>query len=365
MRKQKTWCLALCLSVSAAVASAAEEPVLNIYNWGDYFGKTTLEKFRQETGIKVTYDKYDSNEVLQSKLMTGNSGYDLVFPGAQFYAKQVQANVFYRLDKRQLPNMKHLDPKVLSFLNAIDAGNEHGMPYAQGTTGVTVNIDKVKKAIGGELPDNPLALLFEPKYASKVASCGMTYFDSASEMYGLVFSYMGKDLALATAEDLKKAQALLKPVRPFVRKFVGLPSQYMASGDFCVAMAYSGDSSFSVKKAKAATGGAIQYFTPPHHTPFWIDMMAIPRDAKHPGNALKFMNFIMRPEVIAELTRDIYYSTANTGTQPYVSDEYRKNTGIFPTEAMKQQFVLVRPLSPVLQRQLTERFNQFKTGKFN
>ncbi|WP_018152244.1 extracellular solute-binding protein [Leeia oryzae] len=350
--------------VFAGSAFAAEEPVLNIYNWADYFGKTTLEKFQKETGIKVTYDKYDSNEALQAKLLSGHSGYDLVFPSSQFYAKQVKANVFFQLDKRQLPNLKNLDPTVLKALGEIDPGNQFGLPYAQGTNGLAINVDKVTKALGGKLPDDPLALIFDPQYASKVASCGVSFFDSASEMYTLAFSYMGKDLATATADDMKAAEAMLKKIRPHVRKFIGIPTQQMASGEFCVAMDYSGDSGLAASQAKAAKNGVkLQYLTPKRHTPFWIDMMAIPRDAKHPGNALKFMNFMMRPEIIAELTHDIFYTTPNTGTQPYLNDELRKNTAIFPTPEMKKNFVLVKPLSPDRQRNLISSFNNFKAGQ--
>ncbi|MCB6183108.1 extracellular solute-binding protein [Leeia sp. TBRC 13508] len=348
----------------ASCAFANEEPVLNVYNWADYFGATTLQKFEKETGIKVRYDKYDSNEALQAKLLSGNSGYDLVFPSSQFFARQVKAGVFYKLDKAKLPNLKNLDAGVLAQLSALDAGNQFGMPYAQGTNGITINVEKVNKALGGKLPADPLALVFDPQYASKLSSCGISFFDSASEMYTLAFSYMGKDLATATDTDLKAAEGMLKKIRPYVRKFIGIPTQQMASGEFCVAMDYSGDAGLAASQAKAAKNGVnIAYLTPKQHTPFWIDMMAIPKDAKHPENAQKFMNFLMKPEIISELTHDIFYATPNTKTAPFLTTELRNNTAIFPTPEMKKQFVLVKPLAPEQQRKLIASFNVFKTSK--
>lgn len=356
--------LATLVTAMAGFALAAEPKVLNVYNWGDYFGKTTLARFEQETGIKVKYDSYDSNEALQGKLMTGKSGYDLVFPSSHFFSKQVKAGVYRKLDKTKLSNYGKLDPQVMTLLTSLDPGNQYGVPYAMGTNGLTVNVEKVEKALGGKLPADPLDIVFKPELAAKVGKCGISFFDSGSEMFAIVLAYMGKSINTATEADFKAAEALLKPIRSSVRGFNGIPTERMAGGEFCVAMDFSGDSMLTQQRANEAKSGVkVQYFVPKQHGPRWIDMMGIPKDAPHPDNAHAFINFLLRPEIIAELTRDIYYAVPNTGVTAYLPAELKTHPVVFPPEAVSKTFDLTLAMEPNRQRLLTDAFNRFKASK--
>ncbi|WP_026182461.1 extracellular solute-binding protein [Leeia oryzae] len=355
--------LTLTMLVSGSVF-AAEEPVLNVFNWQDYFAPGTLEQFTKETGIKVKWDQFDSNESFQAKILTGHSGYDVVFPAAAFVQKQIQANVYYKLDKTQLPNLKNLDPKIMTLLSSMDPGNEYTVPYAQGTSLISYNPEKVKKILGNDMPSNPLDLIFDPKYAGKLSSCGISFFDSASEVYGFALSYMGKDLSSATDADIDKATEMMKKVRPYVRKFVGIPLNELSSGEFCLAMDYSGSTNGANDFAQAAKNNVkISFFYPKGKIPFTIDLMAIPRDAKHPSNALKFINFILRPDVIAKLTNFRYYSTANLAAKSLVLPRIQKNPSVFPSNDEISRFSLTKTLEPNRQRKLMSAFNAFKTSK--
>src|SRR5690348_10317787 len=288
----------------AGNARAAEDNVLNIYNWSDYIADDTVARFEAETGIKVHYDVYDGNEVLEAKLLAGHSGYDLVVPTASpFLAREAQAGVFQKIDKAKLTHYGNLDPQILKAVANVDPGNEYGVPYLWGTTGIGYNPAKVKAALGDNAPVDSLKLIFDPANAKKLASCGISLLDTPQEMFPAALAFLGREPLSREPADLEKAAEVVTAIRPYIRKFHS--SQYindLANGDLCVAFGYSGDVvQAKSRAADAKNGNDIAYAIPREGAMIWVDMMAIPKDAPHAENALKFIDFILRPEIIAAI----------------------------------------------------------------
>ena len=349
----------------ATGAIAQEEKVLNIYNWSDYIGEETLANFQKETGIKVRYDTYDNNEILHAKLVAGKTGYDIVVPSSTFARLQIDGGLLTKLDKAQLPNLKNLDPDIQDQIAKIDPGNQHLVNWLWGYTTIGINTAKVKAALGGEpMPANVWELFFNPKYISKLKSCGVSTLDSATEVLPAALHYLGKDPFSKNPGDYKEASDLLKSVRPFVTLFSS--SGYindMAGGSICMALGWNGDVNIARARAiEGKTGQDIVALVPKTGGILFFDMMAIPADAPHPKNAHLFINYMMRPDVIAAVTNKVKYANANKESRKLIRPEIANNPSSYPTSAEMATMVAPKALSNDVRRLATRAYTGFKTG---
>ncbi|WP_339515370.1 extracellular solute-binding protein [Pseudomonas sp. RL_15y_Pfl2_60] len=356
----------LALSLTAAVVGAAqaEDKVLHVYNWSDYIAEDTLENFQKETGIKVVYDVFDSNETLEAKLLAGTSGYDVVVPSNQFLAKQIKAGVFQKLDKSKLPNWKNLNPDLMKSLEAADPGNQYAFPYLWGTTGIGYNPEKVKAALGTDKIDS-WDIIFKPENMDKLKSCGVSMLDAPEEVYAAALHYLGLNPIAQSVEDVKKAEELLLKVRPDITYFHS--SKYisdLANGNICVALGWSGDVFQAEARAEEAKNGVpVSYVIPKEGAAAFFDMMAIPADAKNAEEAYTFLNYILKPEVIAPISDYVAYPNGNAAATPLVSEEIRNNPGIYPTEEASKKLYTFSELSPKVQRAMTRSWTKVKSGR--
>ena len=347
-------------------AVQAEEKIVHVYNWSDYIAEDTLKNFEAATGIKVIYDVYDSNEVLEAKMLAGGSGYDVVFPTAQPFAERhIAAGMYQKLDKSKLPNYVNLDPAILKPLQTPDPGNQYVAPYMWGTTGIGYNVDKVKTALGDQVPTNSWALIFNPAIASKLAGCGISVMDDEMEAMSAALMYLGKNPNTADPKDFDAAAALFKRVRPYIKYFHS--SQYindLANGDLCVAQGYSGDVLQARDRAAEAKNGInVAYAVPKEGAILWIDVMAIPSDAPHPDNAHAFINYLMDPQVIASISNYVAYANANKAATPLVDEAVRNDPGVYPSEETKQRLVTIRGLPDKVQRLKVRAWTRIKSGQ--
>ncbi len=345
-------------------APAPEEKVLNVYNWSDYIAPDTQANFEKATGIKVNYDVFDNNEVLESKLLAGSTGYDVVVPSASFLERQIKAGVFAKLDKAQLPNFKNLDPQVMSVLALHDPGNQYAVPWLWGTTGLGYNVAKVKAALG-DVPANSWAMVFDPKLAVKLKGCGITLLDAPSEVIDSVLIYLGRDPNSEKPEDLKAAAEVLMAVRPYIKYFHS--SQYindLANGEVCVSLGWSGDILQARDRAAEAKKGVdVAYMVPKEGAIMWFDMMAIPADAKHTRNAHLWINNAMEPAVIAAVSNTVNYANGNSASLPLVSDTVKNDPGIYPDEAMRAKLHAHLAESQDYSRDANRVWTRVRTGK--
>jgi putrescine transport system substrate-binding protein len=349
---------------SAAHSGGAADTgkVLNLYIWSDYLAPTTLARFEKQTGIKVNAAYYDANETLDTKLHAGNSGYDVVVPTASYFEAQIKAGMYLPLDKSKLPNLKNMDPQLMAKVALHDPGNAHGVIYLWGTNGIGYNEKMVKEL----LPDAPLdswGMVFDPKVASKLAKCGISVLNSPAEMMRAVFSYLGKDPNSQNPQDLAQGEAVLLKIRPFIRSINS--SEYidaLANGDLCVAVGYNGDVVQARDRAQDANKGIeIKYSIPKEGTILWFDMMAIPKDAPHPESAYAFINFVMTPEVIGEITNFKGYANANAVAQPLAS--VKNEPAIYPTPEVMPRLTVQLADSEDQTRAITRVWEKFKTGQ--
>jgi putrescine transport system substrate-binding protein len=353
--------------VCAPVARAAdaEQKVLNIYNWSDYIGDDTLKNFEKETGIKVNYDTYDSNEILHSKLIAGKTGYDIVVPSAHFAKMQLEAGLFQKLDTSRLTNWGNLDPAILQMMSKFDPGNQYLVDWMWGYITVGINTGKVKQALGGmPMPANPWDLVFDPKYTNKLKSCGISFLDSPSELLPIALGYVGKPPYSRNAADYAAAGEMLKKVRPDIARFSS--SGYindMAAGSLCAVLGYSGDINIARNRAIAAKSGTdIVAFVPKTGATLFFDSMAIPVDAPHPGNALLFINYILRPEVAAGLTNKVFYANPNKASLKFVQKDIASNPSVFVKPDDLSKMTVPDALPQDMKRVQTRTFTEFKTG---
>jgi putrescine transport system substrate-binding protein len=348
--------------LAASPAFAQEEPVLNVYNWSDYIAEDTIANFEAETGIKVNYDVYDNNEIVDAKLLAGNSGYDIVVPTGNFLERQVQAGLLLPLDKSKLTNLGNLDPAVMAVAAEHDPDNAHSIPYMTFTIGLGYNVAKVTEALGADVPVDSWDILFKPENAEKLAGCGIALLDSPSEVMGTVLHYIGKDANSESEEDLAAAEAVLTAVKPHIRYFHS--SQYiddLANGEICLALGYSGD--IFIASDNAAEGVEVGYVIPKEGAATLMDLLAIPADAPHPENAHKFIDFIMKPEVVAAITDYVFYANPNLAATEFVSEEVKGNPGIYPpAETVANAFALTAH-SPEFEEVLTRTWTRIKTGQ--
>lgn len=358
-------CAATASMLAATLPAQAQSKVLNIYNWSDYIAPDTIANFEKETGIKVRYDNFDNNEILHAKLVAGKTGYDIVVPSSNWARLQMEGGLLAKLDKSKLPNLRNMDPAIQAQLANIDPGNQFMVNWLWGYTTVGINVDKVKAALGNEpMPANVWDLVFDPKYVSKLKSCGVSFLDSASEIIPVALHYLGKDAYSRTAADYAAAAALLRTVRPHVTLFSS--SGYindMASGSICVALGWSGDINIARNRAIAGkTGQKIEALIPANGGLLFFDSMVIPADAPNIDNAHIFMNYIMRPEVHASLTNQVFYANPNRESRKFVKPEVANNPTVFPSAADMAKMVPPKALNNDMRRLQTRTFTTFKTG---
>jgi len=352
----------------ASTALAADPKVLNVYNWSDYIADDTLKNFEKETGIKVNYDNYDSNEVLMAKLVAGNSGYDIVVPSSHFAKLQIQGGLLQKLDRSKLTNWGNLDPTLLKQLETVDPGNQYLVDWLWGFVTVGIHKDKVKAALGNlPMPENAWSLIFDPKYASKLKSCGVNFLDSASEVLPVALMYVGKPAYSSNAADYDAAAKMLASVRPYVTRFSS--SGYindLAGGSLCAVMGYSGDINIARARALEATPKqppAIEALIPKGGATLFFDTMAIPKDAKNVANAHLFINYILRPEVAASLTHKVFYANPNKASLKFVKKDVAENKTIFLSDADNAHMTAPDAVPQATQRIRTRVFTNFKAGK--
>ena len=348
----------------ASAAAAEEEKVLNVYNWSDYIEASVIEGFTKETGIKVQYDVFDSNEMLETKLLAGNTGYDIVVPSASFLNRQLQAGVHQKLDKSLLPNLKNIDPSIAQRIEAFDKGNEYSVNYMWGTSGVGYNVKKIAERMK-DAPVDSFAMFYDPKVVSKFADCGVSILDAPGEVLGTVLIYLGKDANSEKPEDLAAAEAVLKAVRPYIRNFHSSAYiEQLANGEICLALGWSGDVLQAKARAEeAANGVEIDYNIPKEGAVMFFDQMAIPKDAKHPKNAHLFINYLLRPEIAARNSNYIVFANANKAATPMVDAEVTGNPNVYPPADLMAKLVPDMPESPEFSRLLNRSWTTVKTGK--
>lgn len=351
--------------VASSAAANTEEKVLNIYNWPDYITEDMVANFEKETGIKVNYQTFENNEALQAKLIAGNSGYDIVVPGAVFAKSQIEAGLLRPLDKTQIPNLSNLDSDIMSKLDKVDPGNAHLVPWAWSFTTVGINKTKVSKALGSTpLPENAWDLVFNPAYTSKLKSCGIAFLDSPTEVMPPALHYLGKDAYSADVADHKAAGEMLAKVRKDIRLFSSTMIDDLAGGKACVVLGWAGDINIASTRAiENKSGQEIEALLPKTGGLLFFDNLAVPKDAKHPNNAMAFINYFLKPEVSASLTNELSYPTANKASVANVTPEVAKNKSIFLDAAALKAAVSPSSLSNASRESLTSVYTTFKQGK--
>jgi putrescine transport system substrate-binding protein len=342
-----------------------EEKVLNIYNWPDYIPEGMLAKFEEETGVKVNYNTFETNEALHAKLVAGNSGYDIVVPTAGFAKKQIDGGLYQTIDKSKIPNYGNLNPGFMSKIAGVDPDNKHLVPWAWGFTTVGINKQKVEKALGGmPMPENAWDLVFNPEYSKKLKSCGIAYLDSPSEIMPVALHYVGKPAYSEDPADFKLAGEMLAKVRPDVRLFSSTMIDDIAGGKACAFVGWSGDINIAADRVKE-TGGTdeIVPLLPTGGGLVFIDTMAIPTDAKHVNNAYAFMDFYLRGSNGASMSNEMNYPTGNDAALPEIKDEIKNNKTIFLAQEDTDRLIPTGGFSNDIASTLNDTYNAFKRGK--
>ncbi len=357
--------LALASLLLLAAGPVSAQGQVNVYNWSDYIAEDQLKDFAKNTGVKVNYTTYDSNEILDAKLRTGKSGYDVVVPTASpFFVRQLQANLFLPLDRSKLRNWKNLDPEILAALARYDADNRHGIPWMWGTTGIGYNVEEIRK----RMPDAPvesLRMIFDPAIVSKFKDCGVMPLDSATDVLPAALRYLGLDPDSKKPEDLAKAGDVVKAIRPYVSKFHS--SEYinaLAGGNICLALGYSGDI-FQARDrgAKAARKVDVAYAIPKEGSLLWIDVAGIPKDAPNVENAYRFLDFMLEPKVAAASSELTGYANGNQAAFALLPKEISGNPLIYPPADVRAKFYTITAGTPEQIRERTRLWTAIKTGR--
>ena len=356
----------LALTAAAFVISTssfAQERTVNVYNWSDYIDESILADFTKETGIKVVYDVFDSNEILETKLLAGATGYDIVVPSATFLARQITAGVFQPLDVSKLPNSKHLWGEIQKRTDVYDPGQKYSINYMWGTTGIGYNVKAAQERLGG--PITSWDVVFDPEKLAKFKDCGIHMLDAPQEIVPAALNYLGKNPDSKDADDLKAASALLESISANVQKYNS--SAYingLANGDICLAVGWSGDVFQARDRAAEAKAGVeVGYAIPSQGALMWFDQMAIPTDAKNVAEAHEFLNYLMRPEVIAKASNYVYYANGNEASQPLLAKDITGDPAIYPDAATLAKLYVTTPWGPKEQRLLTRAWTKVKTGQ--
>jgi putrescine transport system substrate-binding protein len=351
-------------SAGTTTPPSHEEPVLNFANLIEEIAPETLPGFTRETGIAVNYDTYELNQVLESRLLVGTTGLDLVVPSNSFLERQIAAGVYRKLDKSRLPNLKNLDPAILKLLERNDPGNQYAVPYVWGTQSFSYDVAKVEAALGGPAPDS-WALLFDPKYAAKLAQCGIIVVDAPWLMVSHALTYLGRYPNSERPEDLAAAMEVLMALRPYVREITASTvTRQLVDGEACLAVGVNAD--FHLARRLARDNGRnadIRYVIPKEGAMLWVDVLAIPADAPHPENAHRLVNYLLRPEVIAKVTESTGFANANAAATDLVPAELRSDTTIYPDAAARQRLRMGNAHTDAYSRQQNREFTRFRTGQ--
>lgn len=353
-----------------APADGAAKPAggrtVYVYNWSDYIAEDTTRNFEAATGIRVVYDVYDTNEMLETKLMAGASGYDVVFPSARPFAqRQIQAGAYLPLDKARLPNLSNIDAGLLAGLEDVDPGNAHAVPYMWGTTGLGINVGKVREVLGEDAPLDSWSLLFDPAIASKLAACGIAVLDDEQEAFGAALLWSGRDPNGTAGGEVQAVTDAFAAIRPHVRYFHS--SKYiddLANGDVCLAMGYSGDVAMAAARAEEAeTGFEITYVIPKEGALRWVDLIAIPKDAPHVDEAHAFINYLLEPQVAASVAEYVAYASPNTAALGLLDPELAGNASIYPPAEVLAKLVDPKTLPADVNRERQRAWTSIKTGR--
>ncbi len=359
----KTSFIALAASLAIGATAATAEEV-RVYNWSDYIDEELLTKFQDETGIKLIYDVFDSNDVLETKMLAGNSGYDVVVPSGTFLQRQIAAGAFQKLDKSKLSNAGNMWDVIADRTSSYDPGNEYSINYMWGTTGIGVNVGKVKEVLGEDAPIGSLALIFDPANMEKLASCGVHVLDAADEMIPAALAYLGENPDSHDPDVIAKTEPLFTAIAPHIQKFHS--SEYinaLANGDICVAVGWSGDILQARDRADEAENGVeIAYNAPSEGALMWFDQMAIPADAPNTEAAHKFLNFIMDAQNMADASNYVYYANGNKASQPLLEEDVIGDPAIYPDEATLENLYTTSPYPPKVQRVVTRMWTKIKSG---
>jgi spermidine/putrescine-binding protein len=363
MSNFKRICLLLAASILVLGSNLAQaQGTLKVLNWSEYIGPEVISKFEKSTGIKVIYSILDSDDTLQAKLLSGNSGYDVVYPSSNYMAKQIKAGVFEPIDWSKVPNKKHLDTTVMAQTAKHDPGNVYGVPYVWGTEGLVVNITKAKQAWGGELPPLTYDLLFKPENAKILAKCGIALIDQPSEA-SVMLAYMGRDPNSAKLSDTQDAFKELVKIRPYIKFFSNNMISDVASGDVCISTGWSGDYNVMKRRAKAAGKDFdIRYATPKGATGLWFTLMGIPKDSTNKDAAHKWINFLLSPEIAAEITNEITYTNAVPASKAMVKPELANDPFLYPSDVQMADYFVFKPQETDLLRATNKLWLRYKSG---
>jgi len=345
-------------------APAAEDPVLNIYNWADYIGHGTIAEFERQTHIKVVYGLYDSNQTLEAKILAGHSGYDIVSTTTGFYGRQIKAGAYERVDPGKLPNWKNLDPAVLAVQAQADPGNRYAVPYLHAMNGIAYNVDLVRSRMP-DAPTDSLAMIFDPAVAAKFADCGITFLDSPEDVVQLALAYLHLDPNSQRTDDLQAAERAVMAVRPYIRTFDSNDYWHqLASHETCVAIAWSSDYEVAQDRAREdGTGVRLAFILPKEGSNITYNAFLIPAGAPHPEAAHKFLNFILDPRVIADITNDIRYGNDNLAARPFVRAEILNDPAVYPPPELRARLYLPAALGEEYDRLRTRVWTRIKTGQ--
>jgi putrescine transport system substrate-binding protein len=367
MRRAAAACVAFILAMPFGVVMAqpAKERSVNFYNWSDYIDPTVLEDFTRETGIKVKYDTFDSNDMLETKLLAGRTGYDLVVPTAYFLERQIKAGVFQKLDKAKLPNIVNVWDEIAKRLAGYDPGNQYAVNYMWGTTGIGFNVKKAREVLGGDAKIDSWDVVFKPETLAKFKDCGVHVLDAADDAFAAALSYLKLDPNTTAQADLEKAADLLTKIRPSVRKFHS--SEYLnalASGEICLVLGYSGDIKQAQKRAAEAKNGVeIGYAIPKEGAQLWFDNLAIPKDAKNVAEAHALINYLLKPEVAAKNSNVISYANGNAASRAFIDKAILEDTTIYPDDAAMKTFYTIKAHDQKTQRLMNRLWTKVKTGR--
>ena len=348
-----------------ASAGAAQAQTVNVYNWSDYIAPDTVERFTAETGITVNYDVFDSNDTLEARMLAGSSGFDVVVPTADFMQRQIAAGVYQPLNKDLLPNLANMDPQLMALAEAFDPGNEHGVIYLWGTTGLGYNASAVAERMGEDYEVDSWALVFDPELAAQFQDCGIAWLDAPTEMFPAAMRYLGLDPTSTDQADFDAAAELLNGVRSTVRYFHS--SQYisdLANGEICLAVGWSGDVLQAAERADEADAGVeVGYAIPDEGAHLWFDMLVIPADAPNPEGAHAFINFLMEPEVSADIVNYVMFPDANAASNEFIDEEILNDPTIFPSAEAKEGFWTLSPYDSRTDRVVTRLWTRVRTGQ--
>lgn len=349
-------------AASGAAADAGATDALNIYNWSNYVDESTVDDFKKANNLKLTYDLYENNEMLEAKMLTGNSGYDLGVPGIAFLPRQIKAGAYQKINKDLIPNYKNIDPALLKLLEQADPGNEYAVPYFSGVNTIAINA-KGKELLGGKLPENAWDLMFKPEYTNKLKSCGIAMWDTPSEMFPIVLNYIGKDPKGTSPADIDAAAAVLQAVRPDVKKFSASYIDEMARGEICLVAGNGGDLNLAKARSEEVGNNAGIEVLTPKGMGFWVESWVIPKDAKNVVNAHKYINYTLDPEVAAKNGNAVTFAPASLPAREKMNPKLVSTRSIFPTaQDMADGFVMPQ-MSDEAKKQTTALWQKFKMGK--